>query len=129
MFRKTSAADEIAQAMEKNLIKTTIEETIGVERIGKAVDYLHSAADIFDSAGLYEEAEALTLLMEKFAAKAKNSKKSKKELEEEKAKAKKKLLKKKSETEDLLELKWSALADDVDNEDQEKDECLECGDL
>ena len=60
--------DDIANLMQRNLISNAADETLGTRHLEKAADFLNSAADLFEDAGLYEEAEAVTQILEKLAA-------------------------------------------------------------
>lgn len=98
MFTKTSAANEVALAMELSLISKAEEETFGLSKIAQAVDHLNSAADIFDDVGLSSEAEYLTNLIEVLAKKSeeRKSKKSSKPVKKKTTKTESKSEKKDS---------------------------------
>lgn len=60
MFKQASFEDEIFRSMEKTLVKNQAEQkTHGLTRLAKAVDFLNHAADIFDRAGMTEEADMI----------------------------------------------------------------------
>ncbi len=65
MFKKENFEQEIMQSMKNNLIANKLEKQHSFERIGKAVDFIQAAADIFDDTGFYSEAEVLTSIIEK----------------------------------------------------------------
>ena len=56
MFKSSSFSDEISHSMEKTLVKNQVENTYGLDKLAKAVDYLNDAATIFERAGMYSEA-------------------------------------------------------------------------
>lgn len=61
MFKQSSFEDEIFRSMEKTLIKNQTEQnTHGLSRVAKAVDYLNDAAAIFERAGMTEEADMIS---------------------------------------------------------------------
>ena len=59
MYKTASFEEELYQSMEKQLVANQVEDTHGMKKLAKAVDYLNAAASIFDQAGLVEEAEAI----------------------------------------------------------------------
>jgi hypothetical protein len=63
MFKQSSFADEISHSMEKTLVKSQVENTYGLSRLAKAVDYLNDAAAIFDRAGMHSEAAQVTEIL------------------------------------------------------------------
>lgn len=67
MFKQASFEDEIYRSMEKQLVSNQVEEKHGFKRIAQAVDYLRAAADIFDQAGMTNEAEELTQVLAELA--------------------------------------------------------------
>lgn len=67
MFEKKSAADELANFMQRKLIANAVDESFSIDKLEKAVDYLNSAADLFEDAGMHAEAEAVTKVIEKLA--------------------------------------------------------------
>jgi hypothetical protein len=72
MFKPDSSAQEIARQMAENLMRRANEKKFAaVDNLNKAVDHLQAAAEIFDDAGLYAEAEAITSFLEKMADKKK----------------------------------------------------------
>jgi hypothetical protein len=98
MFKNKSVVDDLISSMEKNLVKNAVEDTFGFDKIAKAVDYLNSAADLFDDVGLSAEAETITRVLESLAEKKKNSKKSKDSKDKEEKDSKKSKDSKKKET-------------------------------
>ena len=67
MFKKANFEDEIYRSMEKQLISNKVEDKHGFSRIAKAVEYLGAAAEIFDQAGMTDEAEEITQVLEELA--------------------------------------------------------------
>lgn len=62
LFKSASSIDDVASIMEKNLL------TIGESSdLTKQLESIAAAADVFDSKGLYKEAEILTNLLEAYA--------------------------------------------------------------
>ena len=53
---KHSFKDEIFRSMEKTLVSSQVENTHGLSKLAKAVDYLNDAAAIFERAGMVAEA-------------------------------------------------------------------------
>lgn len=61
MFKQASVADELLRSMEKTLVKNQAEKnTHQLTRLAQAVDYLNDAAAIFERAGMTEEADLIT---------------------------------------------------------------------
>lgn len=60
LFDQSNFVDELYHSMEKKLVAKQVEDTHGLKKIAKAVDYLYAAASIFDQAGLTNEAEEIT---------------------------------------------------------------------
>lgn len=65
LFKFGSFEDELMKGMEKQLSGSQIDKK--VTKVSKALDYLSTAAELFDDAGRYKEAEILTKLIEKMA--------------------------------------------------------------
>jgi len=58
---KNSFENEIFRSMEKTLVKNQTENnTHGLNKLAKAVDYLNDAAVIFERAGMTQEADLIT---------------------------------------------------------------------
>lgn len=64
MFKDASFEDEIYRSMEKNLVSTQVENTHGFKRLAQAVDYLNAAAEIFEQAGMSEQASEITEVLQ-----------------------------------------------------------------
>jgi hypothetical protein len=60
MFKKASFEDEIYHSMEKQLVATQVENEHGFKRLAQAADYLNAAAEIFEQAGMSEQADEIT---------------------------------------------------------------------
>jgi hypothetical protein len=75
MFKFGSFEDEIYRSMERTLVDSQqVENTHGLSKLAKAVDYLNSAASIFEKAGMDEEAEEVTEILQRLAQEMGNSK-------------------------------------------------------
>lgn len=68
MFKVGSFEQELAESMQEQLVSSQVEKKFSFERIAKAADLLHAAADIFDDTGFHEEAEVITQLLENLAS-------------------------------------------------------------
>jgi hypothetical protein len=61
MFKKqANLEDEIYRSMEQQLVSNQSEESYGFNKLAKAVDYIHAAAEIFEQAGMQKEAKEVT---------------------------------------------------------------------
>jgi hypothetical protein len=60
LFKQANFEDELFRSMEKTLVKSQVENTHGLSKLAKAVDYLNDAAAIFERAGMLEEAALIT---------------------------------------------------------------------
>lgn len=67
MFRTGSFEDEIYRSMETSLVKNQVENTYGIQKLAKAVDFLNTAAEIFDQAGMLEESRQITEILRSLA--------------------------------------------------------------
>lgn len=63
MFKTSSFEDEIYQSMQTSLVKNQTENQHGFNKLAKAADLLNTAADIFDKAGMYQEATQVTEIL------------------------------------------------------------------
>jgi hypothetical protein len=63
MFKKASFEEEIFQSMEKNLVSNQSEQKAGLKRLAQAAEYVGAAAEIFNQAGMTEEAKELINLL------------------------------------------------------------------
>ena len=68
MFKRENFENELAQTMAKNLETGSLAKRGGLNSIEKAIDFLQSAAEIFDHVGFYNEAEEITQMLEKIAS-------------------------------------------------------------
>jgi len=64
MFKQQASEDEIFRSMEKTLVKSQVENTYGLSKLAKAVDYLNDAVAIFEHAGMPEEAALITSILQ-----------------------------------------------------------------
>lgn len=64
MFKQGSCADEMFRSMEQFLVSNQAETHYGFSKIAKATDLLSLAASIFDEAGMQEEANDITKIIE-----------------------------------------------------------------
>jgi hypothetical protein len=60
MFKNSSFEEEIYRSMEKQLVSNQVENKHGFKRIAQAAEYLNAAAEIFDQAGMSEQAKEIT---------------------------------------------------------------------
>ena len=67
MFKQASFEDEIYRSMESSLVKTQTENHHGFNKLAKAADLLSTAAAIFDKAGMYQEADGVTQVLQSLA--------------------------------------------------------------
>ena len=63
MFKQSNSEDEIFRSMDKSLVKNQTENTYGLNKLAKAVDYLNEAAAIFEDAGMSSEAAQITEIL------------------------------------------------------------------
>jgi len=132
MFIKKSFVDEIANAMECQLVDGVINKQAETDvKIVKAAEYLHAAAEICDENGLSAQAEVITAILESLAAKKskKKPKKTQKPVKSKKtpkSKIKKELTSEKM-VNNLKEKGWVFDADDMDHNCADEN-CAVCGD-
>lgn len=67
MFKSASIEEEIYRSMEKQLVQTQVENKHGFKRIAQAADYLNAAAEIFEQAGMTEQATEITDVLQDLA--------------------------------------------------------------
>ncbi len=67
MIKKTLFADELMQGMQRELLPSMKKQ--GMTDLVKAAEYLHSAMEIFEEAGMTAKAEQILKILEKIAAK------------------------------------------------------------
>lgn len=60
MFKNSSFVDEIYHSMEKTLVSNQTENKYGFDKLSKAADYLNAAAEVFENAGMYKQANEVT---------------------------------------------------------------------
>lgn len=59
--------NEIYRSMEKQLASNQLEDKYGFNKLAKVADYLHAAAEIFEQAGMTEQAEEITEVLQGLA--------------------------------------------------------------
>lgn len=69
MFNDDDISNEIYKSMEKQLVSNQLENKYAFNKYAKIVDYLNQAANIFDKAGMQQEANEITKIMYNFANK------------------------------------------------------------
>lgn len=69
MFKNSSCEEEIYRSMEKQLVSNQLENQHGLNKLAKAADYLNAAADIFEQAGMPEQAIEITEVLQELAQK------------------------------------------------------------
>ncbi len=67
MFKTASFEEEIYKSMEKQLVSNQLENKHGFDKLAKAADCLNAAAEIFDQAGMQEEAADVTEVLQGLA--------------------------------------------------------------
>jgi hypothetical protein len=63
MFKIGSFEKELIESMEKNLVKNQIEKTSANHQIDKAANFLSAAANLFKKAGMAEEANEISQII------------------------------------------------------------------
>lgn len=69
MFKTSSFENELYHSMESNLIGSQIEKHHGFDKLAKAADYLNAAAELFEKAGMDDEANEITEILQQIANK------------------------------------------------------------
>lgn len=64
MFKKASFEDEIYRSMEVKLASSQLENHYGFDKLAKAADFLNAAAEIFEHAGMIEQANEITEVLQ-----------------------------------------------------------------
>jgi len=67
MYKSGSFEEEIRQSMEKTLVSNQVEKNHGFKRLAQAADYLNAAAEIFEQAGMTEQAEEIVEVLQGLA--------------------------------------------------------------
>ena len=67
MFKQGNFEDELYRSMEKTLVKNQTENKHGFNKLAKVADLLNTAAEIFDRAGMHEEVEDITDILQNLA--------------------------------------------------------------
>lgn len=68
MFKQSSFEEDIYKSMEQHLMAHQVENQHGFNKLTKAADYLNSAAQLFDKAGLHSQAAKITELLQELSA-------------------------------------------------------------
>jgi hypothetical protein len=63
MFKVANLENELFSSMKKQIVSNQVENKFRFNKLAKAVEYLSAAAEIFDNAGMSEEAEELTKVL------------------------------------------------------------------
>jgi len=91
MFLRKNASSEMELAFQEALVKNAAEkETTGLTKVAEAIELVANAAEIFDSVGMYKEAEYMTLVLESLASKKKKKAPKAKKKDEDKEEGEKK---------------------------------------
>lgn len=67
MIKKSVFEDELIAGMQKELVAD--EKSAAINNLDKAVEYLHTAAEVFEEAGMKAQADAVLNILLKFAIK------------------------------------------------------------
>lgn len=67
MYKIGSFEDEIYRSMEKSLVTSQTENKYGFNKLAKAADLLNAAATLFEQAGMREEADEVTNVLQELA--------------------------------------------------------------
>jgi len=68
MKNNAAIEDEIYRSMEKQLASNQVENTHGFKRLAQATDYLNAAAEIFEQAGMSEQATEIIEVLQGLAS-------------------------------------------------------------
>ena len=74
MFKQGSFEDELYRSMEKTLVKNQTENRHGFNKLAQATDFLNTAADIFERAGMHKESEEVLKILQSLAIDIKEGK-------------------------------------------------------
>lgn len=67
MYKIGSFEDELYHSMEKSLVANQTETKHGFNKLAKAADLLNAAASLFEKAGMHEEADEVTEVLQELA--------------------------------------------------------------
>ena len=67
MFKQASIEDELYHLMAKQLVSNQVESKFGFKKLAQAAELLNAAAEIFDQAGMSEQAEEITEVLNSLA--------------------------------------------------------------
>jgi|DEB19_MinimDraft_3_1074340.scaffolds.fasta_scaffold102046_2 hypothetical protein len=65
-------SNEIYRSMEKKLVSNQLENKYAFNKYARTIDYLNQAANIFDKAGMHQEANEITKVLNSFTKILKN---------------------------------------------------------
>jgi len=68
MYKIGSFEEELYRSMQKQLVSNQVENKYGFDKLAQAADLLNAAASLFEEAGLTEEAEEVTKVLQDLAA-------------------------------------------------------------
>lgn len=66
-FFSNSVKDEIYQSMEKQLVANQTEDRLGIKKLARAAEYLISAAQVFEQAGMTEQVKEIAEVLQELA--------------------------------------------------------------
>lgn len=64
MFKCGSIEKELMQSMENELVSQSVEKKYNFSKLAKAIDYLDTAANIFDRSGFSDEADEIIKIIQ-----------------------------------------------------------------
>ena len=67
MFKIGSFEEEIYRSMQKQLVSSQVENKYGFDKLAQATDLLNTAATLFEEAGMLEEANEVTQVLQDLA--------------------------------------------------------------
>lgn len=67
MFKKASFEEEIYRSMETKLVSGQVENKYGFNKLAKAADLLNAAAEIFEQAGMTQQANEVIEVLQDLA--------------------------------------------------------------
>ncbi|CAB4197103.1 hypothetical protein UFOVP1290_623 [uncultured Caudovirales phage] len=69
MYKIGSFEQELYESMEKKLVSNQTEAKYGFDRLSKAADFLNSAAELFENAGMHKEAKEVISVIQSLVKK------------------------------------------------------------
>lgn len=67
MYKIGSFEEELYRSMEKTLVKNQTENKYGFDKLAQATNLLYAAASLFEEAGMVEEANEVTQVLQDLA--------------------------------------------------------------